>query len=540
MLNPSRPVLMQCAVAACTALLLGAAAEASVSYRTVAVAGEPAPDFPGQVYRTIGGSKPAINNAGTVLFYGSVAPALGEDATGAALWANTAGSTVELVRLGEQAVGFPLGAEHASFVSWHAGSDDVYGFSGAVYTGGKFKLGIWGSDGGARTLVAGRDEVAPGTGGSTFATVYQPVVNASGHMAFSANLDTTTYSFQTNSVWTWDGGSTPTMLARAGDAAPGLTGAGFDHFEGSIQIAFNDAGHIAFRGQASTTDPVPTVSRGVWAGTAGDLRLVAASGESAAGIGGDAVFDGFGWATLSDSGRVGMLGVITGTGIDEINHVGLWRETAGGLEVVARLGDAAPEAGAGVVFSEIVTYGYYAGEQMVLTAGVSGPDVDDTNALGIWRERNGSMDLLVRTGDQAAGTAEGTVFVDVAFPEAAFNWATNRLGQVAFEGHDSGGESGIWVIDENGDMHLVIRTGTLFDVNDDPLVDDLRLISDFGFQVATGVGHGMPRSFNDAGELVFGLTFADGTSGVFTATIPEPASAFALCVLGAALIRRRR
>jgi hypothetical protein len=74
--------------------------------------------------------------------------------------------------------------------------------------------------------------------------------------------------------------------------------------------------------------------------------------------------------------------------------------------------------------------------------------------------------------------------------------------------------------------------------------NDLLLTNGIGYE------NGSATPFNDRGELVFGASFLDGSSGVFVtsavAVIPEPSS-FALVALGfvgvvgvVALRRRRR
>ena len=75
-------------------------------------------------------------------------------------------------------------------------------------------------------------------------------------------------------------------------------------------------------------------------------------------------------------------------------------------------------------------------------------------------------------------------------------------------------------------MVEIARTGELFDVNDDPLVDDLREITSLGFFANIGDGNGGASPFNDRGQVAFQAAFIDGTSGVFisnlVATLPEP------------------
>ena len=65
----------------------------------------------------------------------------------------------------------------------------------------------------------------------------------------------------------------------------------------------------------------------------------------------------------------------------------------------------------------------------------------------------------------------------------------------------------------------------MFDANDDPDVADLRRITDMSFIFSSSGGEdGIPSRLSDTGDLLFSLTFDDGSSGVFVA---RPA-----CLLG--------
>ena len=84
------------------------------------------------------------------------------------------------------------------------------------------------------------------------------------------------------------------------------------------------------------------------------------------------------------------------------------------------------------------------------------------------------------------------------------------------------------------------EVGTLFDIDPSPLSDDLRTISDISFLTGTNGLDGRGMGLSNTGLLTFGLTFTDGSSGIFTAQVPEP-SAVALVTLGlgARTLRRR-
>lgn len=81
------------------------------------------------------------------------------------------------------------------------------------------------------------------------------------------------------------------------------------------------------------------------------------------------------------------------------------------------------------------------------------------------------------------------------------------------------------------EIFMVIREGDVIDVDDDPVVTDLRTIDRFylyeTFDYFSGSNAGGPNHFNDRGEMAIRLEFTDGSEGVFLAsipTVPEPAS----------------
>ncbi len=95
---------------------------------------------------------------------------------------------------------------------------------------------------------------------------------------------------------------------------------------------------------------------------------------------------------------------------------------------------------------------------------------------GIWSDASGQPGNLRYKGDQAPGVEEGSVFNEF---NSIFSPEMNASGQVAFRARLSSPNNeihntyGIWATDVNGEIQLIARQGDLFDVNDDPLIEDL-------------------------------------------------------------------
>jgi len=84
----------------------------------------------------------------------------------------------------------------------------------------------------------------------------------------------------------------------------------------------------------------------------------------------------------------------------------------------------------------------------------------------------------------------------------------------------------------------VALTGKLFDV-DSTDGADLREIENIHFEGGSGGQDGRRMSFNDRQTLLFQLDFTDGSTGIFTTTVPEPSSLLLIGICAACLLWRR-
>jgi hypothetical protein len=505
------------------ALVLGCACSpaAFAATRTVVLSGTPAPGVPAganfsQLYQTspIG---PVLNNAGRVAFAASTTPV-----------------------------------------------------SAVAYNG------VWTDASGALALVARSGAQAPDASvGTNFLTLNNPVVNDAGHVAFDSTLNVA--SATNAGYWTNDSG-TLTLAARKGFAAPGA-GAGVNFIALFHPPGFNDAGQIAFRGQLTGTGVTAENNVGIWAEKAGGLTLMARTGSAALGTPAGVVFDNFPAAPIliNSAGRIAFRGFVEGAGVTDDNRIGIWAERAGGLELVARQGNAIPDL-AGVSFGHLndpsfnrnghvaftglilggpsttnaavfsdaggsmgmiarrgsaapgfggATFSTFSdallnGEgQIAFQAVLAGTGVTTANNASLWSTTSGALSLVAREGSQAAGAADGQIFSAFTTP------ALNAAGQLAFAatltgtGISTANDRGIWAQGLDGGLRLVAQEGGSLEV----APGMTKTISEIHFTGGGNTEDGRRIGFNDYGEVAFLATFTDGTSGLFVSDVAKASAA---------------
>lgn len=510
---------------------------------------------------------PVINTAGEVAFFGFLTGSGVDFSNSQGIWTNAGGTLAVVAREGSDGPGPNVGAG----IEFHRRqpSTQVIAFSPPVLndagevaflgvTGTEIDIsnefGIWTNVGGTLAAVAreGNDGPGPNLGaGVEFAfngLKNPPVFNDAGEVAFLGIL-TGTGVDSTNSqgIWT-NAGGTLAVVARSGSDGPGPNvGVGVE-FSLLDQPFINAAGEIAFLGRVTGAGVDATNNTGIWTNAGGTLSVAARTGTDGPGpnVGAGVQFSAMRDPAINDAGEVAFLGFLTGTGVDNTNRTGIWTNAGGALAVVARSGSdgPGPNLGAGVEFSGFLSLlsfepqAFNAAGEVAFRALLNGTGVDSTNNQGIWTNVGGTLSAVARTGSDGPGPGLDPG-VHFAFFDAPI---LNATGEVAFlggltgTGVDSTNDQGLWT-NAGGSLEVIVREGDLFDVDPTDGVD-LRTILSIGFFSGSFDDDAEDDSrqlygFSDSGRLAFRLGFTDGSSGVFTALIPEPASA-ALIVLGVA------
>jgi hypothetical protein len=413
--------------------------------------------------------------------------------------------------------------------------------------------------------------------GTTFNGVVNQRLFESGDFLFRGSVIGANSGF-----WSSVSGSL-TPLAVSGSQAPGMPAGDLFRIV-DTNISANASGQVAFRGFPNTA------AQGIWSQKSGSLSVVALSNQQAPGTPNGFVFLGFGSPAIDDQSHIAVLGTLQGTA-PAASDRGIWREDGSGLHLVALKGDQPSGAGTGVrylTFSDPLLNGQ---GQLAFAGTLSGAGVTLANDRGIWSDRSGSMQLLWRTGDQAAGVAPGISYSSFDSIRLNGNGQMAFLGGLAGSGVTSSTDHAIWGENNGGALRVVAREGdpapglaagfafgsfgfiSMNDVGQVVLDADLsgpgldlsnnhgiwatdrngvlRLLARYGdmFEVAPGDSRRIQwlryTGLSISGQILFSAHFTDGTSGIFVSdafAVPEPAASGLLvsAALGALSMRRRR
>ncbi len=500
-------------------LTWGGFAIGSVTYRTVVMSGEQAPDTPastlfGDSFPNSAFGSVHLNEQGEIAFIGSLVNGSGgvNRDNWVGVWSNVGGQMRLVARAGDQAPGVPADAAFGTFFRGlrfnDAGQTAFVNFlkTGAGGVNVDNRDGIWAQRAGGLELIARSGDPAPGTPDGavfeSFSTV-GPSLNNSGQVAFNAILR----PFQAGvtfdnweGVW-FDDGLELSLAARQQDPAPGLP-AGVVYQEPAFRLG--ESGRVLI---FSALNSGGVQDRGTWLYEAGASELISLESDPVPGEPPTTTYWGLG-TSFANAGQLTRTAVVRRDGI--IDH-SVWLVTPTGLAPLIQDGAAAPGMPDGTVFdlkTGSVSQLRVRNTDLIAFEATYSPAVIGSNK-GIWVGDPDALSLVALGAGHPPGTPEGTVFLSFD------NLSLNDAGQVAFRaelalalgGVDSSNNRGIWATDTLGQLVLIARMGDLFEV----APGDLRVID--------GIGG---TAINNAGTLALTLSFQDGTSGIFTATVPEP------------------
>jgi hypothetical protein len=202
----------------------------------------------------------------------------------------------------------------------------------------------------------------------------------------------------------------------------------------------NDAGQIALYDPFLTGPGIGlgTVNRtAVFIGTPGAMQLAARDGDPSPGN--TSTYGGFNGsmspATFNDLGQVIFADTWLGPDVNSNNYTAIFGGGVGSMQLIARGGNQAPAAPAGVGYLHVdLQPGINDSGHIVYparwTTGVGG--VDSTNDVVLYAGPMASPSVIAREGDQAPGTAPGTAY-STFFPGSGSSRAQlNDTGGIFF------------------------------------------------------------------------------------------------------------
>ena len=520
--------------AAAGVLAIAGHGAAAPTLETVALSGEAAPGTEGDVvYRAF--VTPRINALGDVVFNASLEGSdvvLGNDS---GVWATRSSSLVIVAREGQNVpndVGVfdridPAGIADSGailFRSTRRGAGiDVNNAEG-----------IWSTGAGDIRLVAGLGGQASDMPAGVAHTFFLPPIRdaASGGLAFQGNLTGPGVDGSNNrAIWVADPSGDVRAIAREGDRGPGTPSE--VRFTGFSTPRLNGAGKAAFFASLSGPGVQSSNNSGLWiAGDAG-AELFVREGDAAPGT--SNTLSMLAAPLLNDAGDIAFRASLTGAGVDQTNDHGLWSNRSGMLELIARRGDAAPGVDA-VIDGLPTSFSLSDTGSIGLRVTLDGDGVGTSNDAAVYVDRGGGLELLAREGDAAPGA--DAVFGNLRSPSLNALGFAVFTADLRGDGVDFTNNSGLWIAAPDGDVQLFLREGDTIDVGGSGDAD-LRTIERFNLSAGSN-GDGRELGFNDAGQLALHIDFTDGSEGIFVATIPAPTTAALLCVVPATLARRRR
>ena len=494
-------------------------------FETVALNGDQAPGADvGVVFSSL--SPPSINASGQTAFIAGLAGDSVEPTNDSGIYRGDSGILTQVVRRGDQIPGADIGVVFNFFNLPTLTDSGQTGFTASLTgTGVSYDNnndnGIYREDSGTLTEIAREGAQVPGAGnGVTFAFTgfNPPVFNESGQVAFITSLTGNEVTADNdNAIYRDNAAGILSLVAREGEPAPNAdSGIVFTSFQTPM---LNASGQITFRATI-TPDESGISDQGIYSEISGSLTSVILAGEQVPGMADGVVFNDFNFPIpLNNSGQTAFLSSILGIGGTPVNGAGIFSEGAGSLSLIAHEGDEVPGDADGATFNRFGFPVFNDSGHTAFVGFLSGPEIDFGTGA-IYSNASGSLVEIAREGTPAPG-AGSAVFDFLSRP------VLNTPGQIAFSSQLAGSDfsgNGIYATNLDGQLIEIARTGELFDVDDDPSVDDLRQIQSLGFFANIGDGNGGASPFNDQGQLAFQAFFTDGTAGVFVSNLVATAS----------------
>ncbi|MEM6334844.1 MAG: choice-of-anchor tandem repeat NxxGxxAF-containing protein [Planctomycetota bacterium] len=494
-----------------------AATPAAADITTVALSGQQVPDAnPGVVFDSF--YTPVLNADRQIAFTGFIDGPGVVEPNDQGIYSGRPGELREVVRAGSQA---PSASEGMSLVFLDApflNADGQITFRSYLAGPGvtdPIRRAAHAEHDGTLVQLAREGGSVPDAGPAVvFDSSFYPFLQAGSQTAFEATLLGRGVTESNNRGIYSDRAGMLREIARTGDPVPDAeTGVVFEDFQ---DMAINAAGQIVFYADVTGTGVNGLNDTGIYSDASGTLREVIRDGSQAPDADEGVTIRGPGRFVLNTAGNTAFVSGLNGPGVTDSSDIALFSDRTGTLRQVIREGTQAPDADPGVLIGGVSSVFLNAAGQIAFNSSrLTGPGVTDANNEAAYSDRTGTLREVVRWGDQAPGADAGVVFKYVGI--SGLNEAGQLLigGVLEGPGVTQSNLSATYATALDGQITKIIRRGDLLDVNDDPLIEDLRTVLDYSLYGGSSEGSGQFSSFNDLGQITFTARFTDGTSGVF-------------------------
>jgi hypothetical protein len=266
-------------------------------------------------------------------------------------------------------------------------------------------------------------------------TDYYPRLDDSGAVAFRGVLTGPEIDPPpvASGIWRWHAQTGLEVVVRAGDAVPGAAAGSAFGFDGLLTFpTIGPDGAIGFFAWFGSPES-PYDALGNFVADENGIAVIGATGTPVAGVPGAAMTQVY-EAVGNLLGQWAFSAWLAGPGVIENQNdfASFFWDPVAGLSMGLRRGDPAPQMPQGVVLSSVASYLGDAG-RLAYVVSLAGPGVNDANDTALYATNaSGAVVLLATEGGPAPGTEPGTVFSD--FQVMSNSVVVNAAGQVAFAG----------------------------------------------------------------------------------------------------------
>jgi hypothetical protein len=388
--------------------------------------------------------------------------------------------------------------------------------------------GVWATNAFALGLIAREGSVAPGAGAATFSTFGSVGLTDNAGAILLATLGGTGVTTANNEgVWEGATAGALTLMLRSGEMVttdaplnPVKTIAAFSFLPTETVVNGQTRGFGPSTGHLAATATYTDKSTGIVevTTTPGAPTAVVTSGDGAAGTA-TATFATFSSPAINDSDGVAFAATLkVGVGdTTKTNAGGIWAGYGAGTPaLIARLGQVAPgltTSATFTAFSDPVDNDSGA-VAFRATLGTGTGQATTATDTGIWFSSGGTLALVAQQGHPAPGCATGVDFL--AFTELGLDDVNGGgvlfLATLSGTGVTTANNTGLFAVDNNGVLQLIVRTGDVIGA---------KTITALTFLPAETLVNGQTRSFSPStGDLVYNATFSDKSQAIFNVVFP--------------------